>query len=229
MKGKRDEVKDMKTKKIWINAILLIGVMALISTALSLRPVYAAPPVDSIWIEPSTLNFDISKHPVGYKFNVTVMLSVSTKKMFSWQFKLYYDSSQLTALRAGYTAGATSQWATKRTGGGTSSVSPVVEKDYVLFSESCVGDNYVPAGTTASLAWVEFKIAAAPPAGGKLQSLLSIDNADTWVLDENLNEITVGKSGSSYTIVPEFGFIAILVTLITATGIVVIAKKKGYY
>ncbi|MGB9778249.1 MAG: hypothetical protein ACPLW8_02490 [Candidatus Bathyarchaeales archaeon] len=155
---------------------------------------------DSMWIEPSTLNFNAYEVNVGYKFNVTVWLNVTSQDMFSWQFKLFYNTEHLQATRAGYTGpnGASSEWATHRTGGAVSTVSPDIEADYVMFTESCQGDNYVPKPVCASLAWVEFNITALPPSGGEFESLLDINNTRTWVLNYNLDEITITKSGAEY-------------------------------
>ena len=185
-------------------AIIALFLAALLS--LNLRVVQSNPvephQADSIWIEPSTIVLNAYEMHVGDKFNVTIWLNVTSQNMYTWQFKLYYNTSQLTATRAGYTGpnGANSEWATYRTGGGTGAVAPVIEEDYVLFAESCLSDYYVPAGTCASLAWVEFEIIEAPPEDGALQSLLDINNSDTYVLNPDLNEITpIMKSGATYS------------------------------
>jgi hypothetical protein len=153
---------------------------------------------NSMWIEPEWLYFTTGSTPVGSRFNVTLWLWVTADNMFVWQFKLYYDTMQLKATRAGYTAGTQSEWATYRTGGTAVTVTPVIEENYVMFAESCMDDYYVPAGTNASLAWVEFEIIKAPPEGGRLQSRLNIDNVNTWVLNLDLDEIPITKYGATY-------------------------------
>ncbi len=187
-------------KRSFYPALLIVLMISLMATLTSNKPVQAAR-ADSIWIEPSMVQLNAYSIPVGSKFNVTVWLNVTSQNMYTWQFKLYYNTTQLTALRAGYTGpgGAYSQWASYRTGGGTGAVSPVIEYDYVLFAESCLADYYVPAGTCASLAWVEFKIIEAPPEGGALTSALNITNVDTYVLNPDLDEITpISKIGATY-------------------------------
>lgn len=191
----------VKSKNLAIIALLLLFAAML---SLNLRAVQSNPvephKADSMWIEPSTIVLNAYGIPVGYKFNVTVWLNVTSQNMYTWQFKLYYNTSQLTATRAGYSAGAQSEWAAHKTGGSAAAVTPVIEEDYVLFAESIVGDYYVPAGTSASLAWVEFQIKAAPPTGGGLTSALNITNADTYVLNPDLDEITpITKSGATYS------------------------------
>jgi len=193
----------VKNKNLAIIALLL-SLAAMVS--LNLRVVQSNPvephQADSIWIEPSTIVLSAYEIHVGDKFNVTIWLNVTSQDMYTWQFKLYYNTSQLTATRAGYTGpgGAYSEWATYRTGGGTGAVAPVIEEDYVLFAESCLADYYVPKGTCASLAWVEFEIIEAPPEDGALQSLLDIDNVDTYVLNPDLDEIEpMTKSGATYS------------------------------
>jgi hypothetical protein len=138
---------------------------------------------DCMWIEP--VNINLTDKPLGYTFNVTVWVKISSSASYTWQVKLYYDTTFLKAKRAGYTVGAMSEWATHRTGGSTAPVTPVIEENYVMYAESLVGDNYVPAPVTASLCWIEFEVIGAPT--GK--STLSISNADTYVLNPYLDEI----------------------------------------
>jgi hypothetical protein len=185
-------------KKVVTSILLALMLLAALPPFLS-KPASALAE-NSIWIEPSTLSFGTDKTNVGYRFNVTIWLYVTADNMYTWQFKLYYDTTQLKATRAGYTAGAQSEWATYRTGGATAPVTPVIEENYVLFAESITGDYYVPAGTKASLAWVEFEIIAAPPMGGELTSILDINNVDTYVLNPGLSEIPdISKIGATYS------------------------------
>ncbi|MEM3875063.1 MAG: hypothetical protein QXU45_08030 [Candidatus Bathyarchaeia archaeon] len=159
-------------------------------------------PADAMWIEPSMVSLSAYAVTVGYTFNVTIWVNVTSADMFSWQFRLIYNNTHLQATRAGYTGpnGANSEWATYRTGGSVSTVTPSFGADYVLLTESCQGDNYVPKGTCASLAWVEFNVTAVPPADEEFLSTLSIDHPQTWVLDFDLNEIPITKYSAEYHI-----------------------------
>ena len=176
-------------------ATLMILFAGNTGTAKVKADLYAA---DAMWIEPSVLDFNAYEVDVGYRFNVTIWLNVTSDNMFSWQFKLYYNTSQIQATNAGYSNGSYSEWALHRTGGGTGAVTPVIEEDYVMLTESCTGENYVPAGTCARLAWVEFEIVAAPPFGGSLESMLDIDNPRTWVMTPDLEYISITKYPAEY-------------------------------
>jgi len=179
-------------------AYVLLSVMLLaILPPFLLKQSYAAN-ADSMYLEPATLEFKTDTTSPGQRFNVTVWLNITSTDMFAWQFRLIFDSSQLKATRAGYSAGPTSEWATYRTGGATSPVTPDIGTNYVLFTESLQGDNYVPKPVCARLAWVEFEIVAAPPMGGELTSVLSINHTQTWVEDTTLGEIPIQKIGATY-------------------------------
>ena len=186
-------------KKI-VTSILLALMLIAALPPLLLKPASAGEQENAMWLEPEILSFNTTTTNVGYRFIVYVWLWVTSQNMYTWEFKLYYDATQLKVTNCAYEPGPTSEWATYRTGGATSPVTPVIEENYVLFAESIVGDYYVPAGTKAKLAKVEFEIIAAPPMGGQLTSLLSIDNVDTYVLNPDLDEIPLtAKEGATYT------------------------------
>jgi hypothetical protein len=151
-----------------------------------------------MWIEPSTLSFYTYAASVGDKFNVTLWVNL-TGDSFLWQFHLNFNKTQLNATRAGYT-GTVSDWATHRTGGGTVPVVPVIDNDigYVEHGESCSGVDYVLGPVVASLAWVEFDILTAP-VEGNLTSQLGINNTDTFVLDNDLDELLLTKYDADYS------------------------------
>ena len=178
-----------------VAATLMILFAGITGAAKVKADLYAA---DAMWIEPSVLDFNAYEVGVGYRFNVTIWLNVTLDNTFSWQFKLYYNTSQIRATNAGYSNGSYSEWALHRTGGGTGAVTPVIAEDYVMLTESCTGDNYVPAGTCARLAWVEFEIVAAPPFGGSLESMLDIDNPRTWVMTPDLEYLPITKYPAEY-------------------------------
>jgi len=188
-----------KMKKIVTSILLALMLIAVLPPFL-LKPASAGEQENAFWIVPENLSFDTTTTNVGDRFIVYIWLWVTSENMYTWQFKLYYDTTQLKATNCAYEPGPTSQWATYRTGGATAPTTPVIEENYVLFAESIVGDYYVPAGTKAKLAKVEFEIIAAPPMGGQLTSLLSIDNVDTYVLNPDLDEIPLAaKEGATYT------------------------------
>jgi len=150
------------------------------------------PTWNKIWINPSIVT--ITKPNLGYRFNVTVWV-VTNKNSYAWQVCLYFDKSFLKALRAGYTAGATSEWATHRTGGSTSPINPIINNidGYVCHGESLQGINSVPP-VIASLCWIEFEVVRLCVNNDK--TVLSISFEDpfaTYVLDTDLNEIPIPK------------------------------------
>ncbi|MEM3566347.1 MAG: hypothetical protein QXK47_02810 [Candidatus Bathyarchaeia archaeon] len=160
-------------------------------------------PADAMWVEPSMVSLNAYVATIGYTFNITVWVNVTSEDMFAWQFKLYYNNSHLQATRAGYTGpnGANSEWAQHRTGGSVATVTPDIRANYVMITESCVGDYFVPKGTCASLAWIEFNVTALPPQDGELASLLDIDNTRTWVERfPDLEEIPIAKYSAEYHI-----------------------------
>lgn len=186
-------------------------------------------PADAMWVEPLVLNFSIYEVNVGYRFNVTIWVNVTSQHMFAWQFRLYYNTSHLQATKAGYTGpnGANSEWATHRTGGTVATVVPVIEANYVMITESCQGDYYVPKGTCASLAWVEFNVTAVPPLGGQLESLLDINNARTWVERfPDLEEIPITKYSAEYIVIPEFTSPIIYVTALAIVSMAASTKFR---
>jgi len=184
--------------------LVLIAVASMMFATMPMLQISKAAPADSMWVqfEPegvSAKTFKTDTTSVGDKFNVTIWMNITSKDQYSWQFKLYYDTTQLLALRAGYTAGGTSKWATHAQGGtATTPVPLVIESNYVFWGEALQGEEYVPAGTCDSLAWVEFQIIAAPPMGGQLTSLLDINNEDTYMLDTSLGTIPTTKYSASY-------------------------------
>ena len=170
---------------------------------------------DSIWIEPSTLSFRTDElYTVGYKFNVTIMLNITTSDMYSWQAKICFDNTQLKVVSARYTAGEMSEWATHRSDGLVISIPPVInnEEGYVVLGESLTEENYVPAGLSASLAQIEFQVIEPT----SFEGTLNLNNSETFVLDKELAEIPLIKYDAEYsysrvtlvTITPDSGFAA---------------------
>ena len=125
-------------------------------TALSI-PALSEPiehhPADAMWIEPSSI--DLTGYTTGQKFNVTVWLNV-TEPCYSWQFKIYFNNTYLNAIRAGYTAGSTSEFFEGLT---TLPLPPRIDNDvgYVLYAESLLGEGQRDPGY-GSLAWIEFNV-----------------------------------------------------------------------
>ena len=183
-----------------LNRVLAAAIIALMTLA-ALPAFTFAKPADSMWIKPEVLSFDTATVSVGYKFNVTVWVNI-TFDSFTWQVKMFFNPNQLKATQVGYTAGATSEWATHRTGGATVPVTPVIDNTagYVLHGESCLSPYYVPGPIVASLIWVEFEIISAPPKGGQLTSTLSLGTLeDSFVGTPGLEYPTLTLYSATYT------------------------------
>jgi hypothetical protein len=179
-------------------ALLMLSLMLLFIYP-SFSIAYALP-AGSMWIDPSTLYFT-NTTSVGFKFNVTVWLSMSTAAN-SWQFYLIYNKHQLNATRCNFTGNGQSQWSrdqpvsthlAPRFGSHNSTY------NYVFDGEVLTG-SAVKTGS-GSLSWVEFQILQAPAQGMTLKSELRLDVIGvfySYVMDADLNKLPVSFGKSTY-------------------------------
>jgi hypothetical protein len=142
---------------------------------------------DAMWVEPSSIVFSITNASIGTKFNVTIELNM-TEDIFAYQVGLHYNRTQLMCTRAGYTAGATSDYFRGHTTF-IPPLSPEIDTSFlgngsVLATESCLGTDNITGPRSGSLFWAEFQILVVPTAGN-LTSKLDISSeypTYTWVL-----------------------------------------------
>jgi hypothetical protein len=188
----------------------VLALILIASMALAVLPVFAGPTephaANAIWVEPSTLSFDTATTSVGANFTITIWENITTDDMFTWEVKIYYDKTQLSFIDG---SNAYGDWASKANPGenkkidGTSSVPFITGEDtggpYLLWGLSLLGDDFIPAGTVASLMSVSFEIIAAPGKGQTLTSSLHIDNPDTYMLNPDLSSVTVTKYDATFT------------------------------
>ena len=139
----------------------------------------APKPANSIWLEPSII--PLMGKTVGYKFNVTVWINLNTPS-FTWQIGCTFNGAVFRVTRAGYTAGATSQFFN---GHNTIPVSPVITYNSVTLGETLISGSR-SAGSD-SLCWFEFQVIA-PSTEEHL--VINYPGSDTFALDPNLNVIT---------------------------------------
>jgi hypothetical protein len=138
-------------------------------------------------VVPEYLTFSMSSTYVGDRFNVTIFMSTVSGGMntHAWQCRVNFDVSQIQAVRANFTGGGQSWFFV-----GHESVSngQIIDNTNgtVECNETLIGSDFVPPDTN-SLFWIEFEIAALPPIGGALQSLISFDPANSSILDPDLN------------------------------------------
>jgi hypothetical protein len=144
---------------------------------------------DAIWIEPSFV--DLDGLSIGQKFNVTLWTNL-TRESYSWQIGVIYNSENLNATRASYTAGSSSQFFS---GYATIPVAPDFVAGRVLFGESLIGEVERPAGF-GSLCWIEFQILDTPHP--EPVDYLELGASDTFVLDPDLEEIPVTLFNGAY-------------------------------
>ena len=212
--------------------ILQLIIIALLSTSI-VSPVFASEPsephaADAMWIEPSTLNVPATE---GYKFNVTVWVNL-TITCGAWEIKLIYNKNYLNATRIGLTAGTTSEFFQGKTiipvPPGFGSVNAT--HDYVLYGEAILSPPYREPGY-GSLCWIEFEVTNAPPEGEVVEVKLDISTyantspPETYVLDEN-GEKVFPDIYDALAIIPEMGMLTIVVTMLIASAILVVTKKK---
>lgn len=181
----------------------------------------------ALYSSPSTVTLPQGT-PTGYKFNVTVYVAnITSPVAFAWQVQMSFNKTQLNVNRAGYTAGATSQFFAGHT---TSSPGASINNPsgYVLIGESLLGtDNATTgSGVSKSLFWVEFKVMATNGS-----SVLSMTNvARTWVKDTSLTPIPLNISGTGYVYVPEFiPIIALLAFAALSTFVIAMKKKRNLH
>jgi len=224
LKGK---IKLVKVIMKCVFATLLILVASSLTACVCAQPSepHAA---NALWVEPSSISIDVTQVNVGYKFNVTVWLNL-TGDSYTWQVKLLFNSTYFNATGTGYTAGATSEWATHRTGGATVPVTPVIDNTagYVLHGESCLGENYVPGPIVASLIWVEFQLKEVPPLNHLTLNFSAPYGEDTFVLDPDLNIIQITNiSGADIPVITEFPQIIPPLFLLSMLSAAIALKKK---
>jgi PKD repeat protein len=179
---------------------ILLYTMPILMPSVKATNLSASPP--SFWVEPETESFNAVTTPVGTLFNVTVWGSTPVNDSaglptFAWQVNLGFNTSQLQAVAAGFTAGSSSELFA---GHGTIPLAPVITNTgsgSVLAAESLLAGESVGA-KSASLFWVEFNVSAAPMAGQTFTCNIDpgyglTQKAGTKFLDTN----TVVESGLS--------------------------------
>jgi hypothetical protein len=171
-----------------------------------------------MWIEPSTEN-------LSDEFNVTVWLNI-TETSFTWQIKLFYNSSYFNVTRIGYTNGTKSAFFAEHS---PMPVTPIVnnEEGYILHGETLLGnDERVPG--YGSLVWIEFKLLEIPPQNHFTLNFSSPYGVDTFVLNPFLEVIPMETVvGLDITMVGPpplllYLFLLILIVIVIATVVIIV-------
>lgn len=182
--------------KVLAAMILSIFAFSIVSSAIV--PGKAQPEISVL--NPLTSNgnfiFSTDTTAVGFKFNATLWASgLAAQPVYGWQVRLNYNATILNATRAFLPLPS--------------------DPDYILFGQPSlrpppsrtpgsvlIGDTSLGASVTSAtpkkLGTVEFQIMLAPLTGDTLSSSLNINNADTYLLDDVLNEIAITKTSGTY-------------------------------
>ena len=172
----------MNLKKLLVATIVVM----LIGSAIPFSAMAVHEDEDAMWIEPESISFDTATVSPGERFNITVYINALSAS-YSWQVKLWYDTTWLDALRADYTGVGKSEFFA---GLSTMPVSPVIDDGagYVLHGETLVGNIQRDPGS-GSLFWVEFEVTEAPPKGGELSALIEFDTEQSYYQTPTLEKI----------------------------------------
>lgn len=176
--------------RIVITLFLTLGLtlMLNIQCAMSSEPVAHSHDANAIWLEPSTVN--LSGAQVGSRFNITAWVNL-TVQSFAWQVKIPFNSTYFSGVRAGYTAGVTSNFFAGHT---TVSVNPVMDNHigYIMFGECLLGGSARREPGYGSLMWVEFELVEMPPQNCFTFNFSTPYGENTFILDPSLHLIPLG-------------------------------------
>lgn len=159
---------------------IIVGAMPIIMPAVKAQ----APPPPAIFVSPDQ-SFNVSTTSVGTVFNETLYVS-TTGDTFTYQYEVDFNSTQLACVFAAYTAKTASQFFAGHT---TVPTGPTIDNTTGTISggETLLGSDVVhatPNGVT--IITMTFQILVGPPIGGNLTSLISLNNANTFLLDSRI-------------------------------------------
>lgn len=188
---------NSKLNKILATTLITAMILAVI-------PAFAQPsePHDAsaIWLEPSELT-----GPVGTTFLIYCWTNVSDLG-FTYQAKVWWDPTIFKLNWMQHTAGDVDGWdwldqrdpGPDMIYGSTSLPGPVIGSDNAQLGGTCMGDDFVPAYTVGKLFKAEFEVISAPPKGGEIDTYITLDDADTYILNPGLSDVPSTKYNSHY-------------------------------
>lgn len=210
-------------------AITILGLMLFMVLAFSANSVKAqtSHPLNSIWVDPSQVDFNPGNVSLGTQFNVTIWAYIDSGT-FTWQVGMTFNTSYVKAVTAGFTGTTGSLfWA----GHTTVPVTPIVDNSTatgsVLIGESLLGTD-VGTQKNASLAWVEFQVVSLPNATvTSLTDVLGINSTNTYFLDGNLSTVTTQIFDGAYVnVIPEFSSAVLMIVMLVAMSSAVLLMRK---
>jgi len=166
---------------ILVTTMVLSLVPAIIMTAKAQPPL----PAPCFYFDPSSQSFSTSNMP---SFFTETLYVATTGDTFTYQYEVDYDPTVLNCTGAAYTAVGKSQFFNGHTTVPTGPDLSVPGK--VSGGETLLGTDVVHANTAgASIITMNFTIVGSPPVGGTLTSNITLNSANTFLLDPNLNTV----------------------------------------
>jgi len=209
--GSKDALfRNDKTESYMITIVLVAIALTLNQALLFVKADVPNEPhtANAMWIEPSHIDLSAHTHDIGYKFNVTIWVNITSvpspkQVVTAWQLVIIYDKTQLNATRCGYTAGTKSQFFSNIT---TIPLEPQFGSFNTTHNFVMHGENWgsgpkrnVPG--YGSLSWVEFQVIAKPPEGQVYTSLIDLVTTGTRIskiLDDQLSKTSFTSYPSTY-------------------------------
>jgi hypothetical protein len=217
-------------------------------TLIAGNSVHGNPGTKMIYSDQSFYTFQAGT-PVGTTFNVTIWDNSTNYpwKLQMWQVYLSYNESMVNVTQIW--GDVTNDW-TYRAWPNDNFDGRTWDNDYVFkgksggaignpayISSSLTGGNAaVMLGDLISsdfnisaptkLCTIEFKIVAVPPAGSNYTCNLAINSADTYVFNSTGQITDATMQDASYTYVPEFSTLLLMIAPMVAAAIAAIFAKK---
>ncbi len=229
------KVKDMKKEKL---ILMFSMIQTILLCMVSVFPVNAQGPI--VQFEQANYTFDIT---LGYKFNVTVVVT-GVSKLMMFQVYVTFDDSIINVTQfTGEVSGredAIRAWPNDDLDGRN------WDSQYVFYKKAGgmignpsyyhtgpglgavkIGDTLFAnatliASNTYKLASIEFNVTGTPTHS----CTLGINNVDTFLYDSNGQIADVTKIDSTATIIPEFPLLLMLFAFISTNLIAIALAKK---
>jgi len=226
MKPKKTNVKALICILLATSVAMLYGFMA---TQLSIVQAQEEPEI-IVYLEPSSIVFTPENATLGQLFNVTVWInSTAPFNLMMWQVCLSFDDSILTFTR-GWPNMSVVNWDPDYVFYGQTGMA--VDPEYYTASGSPIGEPCVMLGHTLlsdlsvteakKVCCVEFNITAVPD--GILTCTLGITNDQTFFYN-TMGQLTVTLVDGSYTFIPEFSLVNLLILMLIITSAMVVGAK----
>jgi len=167
----------------------------------------------TITIEPPSITVGDEGIPTD-PFIITINIT-NVEAMFSWQVKIYYDTTILNCTTGGFPTGHVFEGKLYFPAG------PVIEEDYVLVGASLVSEDDVFTGN-GTLCQITFVGKAAGT------SNLEFDVDESYCTDYDLNKISVTTENGNVIVIPEFT-LSLMVSLFILTTLVAILFKTTWF